>query len=88
MKTADILIYLLGLFGLILFVFGVWLIRNRKDIEPKARHEYRTRNAIIFGNYNPQRIWELWGPHSLKPLTYFSMVAGLVCILIFISSLF
>lgn len=86
--TEAILIKFLGLVGLALFAFGIWLFRKGKGVEQKARHEYGTKSAIIFGNHFPRRFLELWDPHSLRPLAYFSVVAGLVLLLIFIASLF
>ncbi len=86
--SETMLLNLLGLLGFALFIFGIWLLRKGRGIEQKARHEYGTKNAVIFGNHFPQRFLELWDPHSLKPLAYFSVAAGLVLLLIFIFSLF
>ena len=86
--TEAMLINLLGVFGLAILAFGAWLFRRGKNIEQRARHEYLTPIALIFGNHFPKISLELWDPHSLKPLAYFSVVAGVVLLLIFVFSLF
>lgn len=86
--TEAVLIKFLGFVGLALFAFGIWLFRKGKGIEQKARHGYLTPTALLFGNNFPRRFLELWDPHSLRPLAYFSVAAGLVLLLIFIASLF
>lgn len=87
--TEAVLIKLLGLVGLALFAFGIWLFRKGRGIEQKARHEYGTKSAIIFGNHFP-RSKSISGlePHSLKPLAYLCVIVGVVFLLIFASSLF
>jgi len=84
-----VLIKFLGVVGVALFAFGVWLFRKGKGIEQRARHEYGTKTALVFGNHFPISKW-ISGlePHSLKPLAYLSVVVGLLFLLIFASSLF
>ena len=85
--SENTLMYVLGLLGALVLVFGIWLLRAGKSIEKDISQGPVTPKVQVFNNWGPNYIWELWGPNNTRPLAYLSVVVGVILLLLFAMSL-
>ena|SRR3989344_2144827 len=89
------LLNLVGIFGLVIFVLGIWLFRSGKTIEQEIPHADSNvwlkptppmnRKSSLFYNWQAHfELWflQVWRANSTKPLAYLCIATGVIFMII------
>ncbi|HEY4521281.1 MAG TPA: hypothetical protein VJL57_02680 [Candidatus Paceibacterota bacterium] len=99
--SETTMLNLIGVFGLVTLVFGMWLFRSGKTIEQKVPAADAdswlqptpeiNRTSLPFYNFQAHfEIWflQLWKANATKPLAYVCIATGILLTSIFAITVF